>query len=736
VAALVLVVAAAILAPGAALADDRSDPEPGAETEASSTEATSAYSLWDLEAAAYYMSDYGGSGNLPNSYANVSGWYNTLRNSIYSIWFGYPRYCNVSGHDCFIYGNSSAWEDDWVDNNNYYIDTVDVVFYEGHGWPGGFTLRAPDDEYVQHGEVQGYWGNVDLEWVFLLSCSVIADSSRGDWYGAMAGLHGIAGFRNTAYDVNGFGPTLANYMVLGYDYSDAWFMACDSKQPSGVDAQIIVEDPAYWDESAYYQYGDAAHDGWYWWWWKSCGAEAPAHVTPEALNQTFPVYSTPPLSAAEVVTVTNKLSGAFEFDGGGRSIAATNFVSDTVDGTRIISDTEGRLLQIDKNTGLFYYYDPSRTFTPTVALARSGDAILTQEEAKVIADQFLADNGIMPGDAVFNSVANVELGAGTMNELGRGVAISETVSAYQVIYNRYLPATIVDAAGVATSHQIPVDGPGAKIKVYVDPNSTGAVQVATANQLGAVTGAMGGWRNVVPGGRAVSQIELLDYDTQILAIFNSKDLEPLASYESVPFPDAISKTVVTYTVSGWEEANGESQAEIYPAFRLNAEYMRVVTGTTGLTQTVVLTGSTWIAGNPDYMRPLARLEAVPAAGSVFSVGDAVTATAVDASRTLADLGYGAALNFAMADIQDAGDASYVWFLGDEVTGKQIGTGRTLNYTLTPEDLADPKGTLTTLVITLKVTDIGPSARNESLNSSTSNFSIDAVPYVYLPGVEK
>ncbi len=168
-----------ILVPASVLAEEIAPEadEPTVTDEQDDITAATAWSHGEHEVAAYFMSDYGGDGNLPNSQGNVTGFYNTLRYHPWTI-FGLPLWCNFSGNDCYIYGNASAWEDDFVDNNNNYIDQVDVVFYEGHGWPGGFTVRAPDDQYVQHGEVQGFWGNVDLEWMFLLSCSVIADSSR------------------------------------------------------------------------------------------------------------------------------------------------------------------------------------------------------------------------------------------------------------------------------------------------------------------------------------------------------------------------------------------------------------------------------------------------------------------------------------------------------------------------------------------------------------------------------
>ncbi|MCB0112767.1 MAG: hypothetical protein KDD84_01700, partial [Caldilineaceae bacterium] len=633
------------------------------------------------------------------------------------------RWCNFSGHDCYIYGNSAVWEDDFVDNNNSYIDQNDIFFYEGHGWPGGFTVRAPDDEYVQHGEVQGDWGDVDLEWGFLLSCSVIADSSRGSWHGAMDRMHGIAGFRNTAYDVNGFGSKLATYIVFGYTYKDAWFKTCDTKQPSGVQAQIIVEDSKFWNESAYNQLSDVSHDGTYWYWWKSCGAEAPSSLTPAQLGDVFPIFQTPPLSASEQVTVENNLAAAFAF-GLGRDGNAIS--TEIITGTKLITDTQGRQLEIDADTGLFYYYDPARTFTDTTESLQA-QAILTPADAKDIADAFLREKGILPTDAVFNTVDDVVIGSAG----GADAAAVEAVTGYQVIYNRYLTADVVNAAGVAQTVQIAVDGPGSKIKVYVDPTAANNPQVANANQVdAAVVGAMGGWRPTqAPVGRAVDTVPLLDYQTQILKLFESNDLEPLASYESVPFTGADAKTAISYTVTGWEESSGEDQNMIYPSFRISAVYTDT-DGAGTVQDPVVFTGSTWIAGNPQFMRPLAKVATLPDLDKRYVLGDTIAATAADASKTLAELGYDAALNFVMGGPNAL--FSYEWYLGDVETGTKIGDGATLDYQLAISDFGPVKDGVAPLIITLKVTNTATDST--SLNHSISSFKINAVPSVYLPGL--
>ena len=718
-----------ILVPASVLAQDVAPEagEPAATDDLDEADATAAWSHGGHEVAAYYMSDYGGSGNLPNSQSNVTGFYNTLRYHPWTV-YGLPRWCNFSGHDCFIYGNASAWEDDWVDNNNNYIDSVDVVFYEGHGWPGGFTMRAPDDKYVQHGEVQGLWGNVDLEWMFLLSGSVIADSSRANWYGAMDRMHGIAGFRNTAYDVKGFGSAVAEEIVFGYSYKDAWFKACDTKQPGGVQAQIIVEDNHFWNESAYTVYPDANHDGSWWYWWKSCGAPTTGGVTAVQLDNTFPAYLTPALSLAEAENELSGLSSAFDITGGTEaagtfSLAASNAI--TIGASWIISDTAGRWLEMDRNTGQFYYYDPERTFTDPALRGASAQAVLTEKDAELIATQFLTSTNLLPQDAVFNTVAHVVAGQVSGNAAAGTVQVNETTTGFQVIYNRYLPATVVNAAGVAETVPIPVDGPGSKIKVYVDPTAGGQVAVATANQLGSVVGAMGGWREVSAASAAGGQVEisLLDYDTQIKPMFRNNVLRPLIAYTDVPLPDATTK-IMTYTVSGWEEANGESQDMIYPAYRIDATYQQTKT-VDGVKESVVFTGSTWIAANPGFMRPYASIDQKPP-NKNFTVGDTVKAMAADASQTLATLGFGNALNFVMG----AGDTYlYTWYLGDPETGKQIGQGQPLNYTLTIDDLAGIKDTLT---ITLQVDNSGTS--HSSLRTSTVTHQVLGVPPIFLPSI--
>ena len=74
-------------------------------------------------------------GDLPNAIANGWGVYNQLGS------FGWVKR--------FIWTNGNSWESDFKrnslgGNNQAWVDNVDLMFYEGHGWPGGFTFYNGD----------------------------------------------------------------------------------------------------------------------------------------------------------------------------------------------------------------------------------------------------------------------------------------------------------------------------------------------------------------------------------------------------------------------------------------------------------------------------------------------------------------------------------------------------------------------------------------------------------------
>jgi hypothetical protein len=174
----------------------------------------------------------------------------------------------------------SSWERDFRENTDTgldpsYVDNVDMTFYMGHGWPGGFTFDndTRDKGALYHNEPAGTvrWGNQDLEWLALVSCSVLrqdAPGSGGAWYQRWGqefdGLHLLLGFHTSAYDWSGFGDRFADWMLgrrIGpvtlppVSIVAAWLQASKEQQPDGVVPAVM----GVYGPSGVSNYGDYFH---------------------------------------------------------------------------------------------------------------------------------------------------------------------------------------------------------------------------------------------------------------------------------------------------------------------------------------------------------------------------------------------------------------------------------------------------------------------------------------------
>lgn len=686
----------------------------GVGTEVSAT----LHSEWPLEVGVYYIADYPGTADdLPNAASNGWGVYNTLRN------YGW---CNFSGNGCFLWSNANAWEEDfrrpdWGGTNDYWVDKVDLAFYEGHGNPSGFTFYTPsgygthDDSFLSYNDARLSWGDGDLEWMALLSCSVLADSHLGDWAWTLNGLHLLMGFKTTAYDVYGFGPTFANLVGQNWYLPAAWFRACDQKQPPGVVARVLAEESYMWYDRASYQYPDI-WDNDYYWWTHTCGSELPRAVDVSQIGE-MPVFETPPLSLDEQNQEWDTLTTAFGFEVGNTVMAADS-------PTRTVS-ADGRELEMDNDSGLFYYIDHTKLFTETQP-ALSGLTLLTAEQAQATADAFLTNNGLMPGDAQFYEVVEDTQTQATLpgRQAGLSLGAAEVVTTtadYQVIYSRVITYT-PPGLNLSAPMEFSVVGPGAKLKVYVEPTASSLALQQTGT--GDVSGAMGGWRRVqAEGGPTLkAMVPVLPYD-KVEKLF--EQLEPQVALANVPFQNPTNKEVLSYTLAYWEGPAGVGQGELIPAYALTAKYSGSVDVSPGVTETQVVTGVTYIPSNAEYIRPYAKIIANSAEGKVVVPGDKVVLTAADASLTLAQLGHDASLDFVLG----SGDVVYEWYRGSVADGNSIGTGRTITYTVTLAGEDAVKGPVAQNIV-LRVVDLAPRYEAESLDS----LPIEIMPPLYLPAI--
>lgn len=177
----------------------------------------------------------------------------------------------------FNWSCQSSWERDFRENglDPNYVDNVDMAFYMGHGWPGGFTFdnAERDKGALYHNEPTGtvQWGNQDLEWLALVSCSVLrqdAPGSGGAWYERwgqeFSGLHLLLGFHTSAYDWSGFGDRFADWMLgrrIGpvnlppVSIVAAWLQASKEQQPDAVVPAVM----GVYGPSGVSNYGDYFH---------------------------------------------------------------------------------------------------------------------------------------------------------------------------------------------------------------------------------------------------------------------------------------------------------------------------------------------------------------------------------------------------------------------------------------------------------------------------------------------
>jgi len=151
----------------------------------------------------------------------------------------------------FNWSGVNAWERDFKEGptglDSTYVDNADIVFYIGHGNGGGFTFESNhDDGTLSYTDAAGAWGDLDLEWLALLSCQVLKHDYNGQtwsqrWGPSFDGLHLLLGFETNAHDWPAFGGTFADW-ALGRHWSfftlpampvrSSWFLAKWEQQPA------------------------------------------------------------------------------------------------------------------------------------------------------------------------------------------------------------------------------------------------------------------------------------------------------------------------------------------------------------------------------------------------------------------------------------------------------------------------------------------------------------------------
>jgi hypothetical protein len=663
-----------------------------------------------LEVGVEWVEDYStlGWSNLPATEPDALGLRNRLRN------------CGWISR--FAYGNNSAWEQDWKGYNKpgggkeyAYIDNVDLAYFAGHGGSSGFYFNSTvDDHKLDYDDCYMNWGDGDAEWIGIAACNVLADSHRLDWVWCMDGLHLLMGFTTTMADVP-HGDWFGWYICHNYNMTQAWFRAADGLQPSGKVARVIAEQSYQFYDKWYNHTSADPWDYYYHWWDHTVGSEPARQVDISQLAGEMPVFETPALSLGEANAEWTQLGSAF----GVSTTPRSQLFNLTQPDPMFMSDDNQ--LEMDPSSGLYAYTELDSLWAEPISTTKRTRQV-SQEDAQDIADQFLNDNGLMPADAQFYEVTADTMsmaqtsGSAIIGKASENVLQTET-TAWQVIYSRILtyttPATLTH--GVAQEIDFSVMGPGAKLKVYVAPEVTAGLSTRAMAQE-AVIGGVGGWRSA-DSGRAVQEtVPILDYN-QIEALFN--ELEPTVALSYIPL-DSTSRQVLSHTVAYYEQPIGTGQFQLIPVYVLDVEYT--------LEGSEVISTPAYIPANPQYMAPLAEIEAdIP---SIVSVGDQLVFEAVDASSNLADVGYDASLTFPLGS-GDSENYLYNWYRDSVASENKLGSGPVLTYTVDLGAGFHPGSGTVAQTIILEVIDGGGDLQQEP-DTSYATTQVDVYSYIFLP----
>ncbi|MBX2997162.1 MAG: hypothetical protein KF893_01535 [Caldilineaceae bacterium] len=714
-----------------------------------------------LEFGVWWVEDYPpagpGGADLPATRPDALGLRDKLTSTCKVSFLGicWSNWSTPTWTPRFIFGNSNAWASDWrPPSDNIYIDSVDLAYFAGHGSKSGiyFGAGSPTPTLVSKTQVVNAWGDRDLDWIGLAACNVLDDpiSNLQDWGNAMNGVRLIMGFKTVMNDVP-HGREFGHYIREGYTFTQAWFKAADKLQSQNRVARVLAEQQAYFDDRPA-QHNAVTVVNWpKYFRTHTVGSEPARFVDATQLNGEMPVLKVQPLDLAEVSGRINTLESAF---GVTITIPTTGTqsagIQAVLDNGGIFYSEDGKL-EMDGVYGLFLHTDTDNLWMTESARslqAAAGVAMqaISEDEAQRIADGFLTDNGLKPGDAQFYEVVADTLSTMDITTDPSGVSaaaiVAEKTTNFQVIFSRIITYELsLDGRQTTDPIEFSVMGPGSRLKVYVDTQvPAGLSGAALYNE--SVLGAQGGFRRIqlpveAAATGALQMVQMLPEAT-VKKLFDH--LESTVALDHIPLEpsEIVSRSIRSITPAYWEGPIGFEQGELIPVYAFELDnYMK-----DEVDSTYLVTSTTYIPVNPEYMAPLARISSTVDLDENATPGQTIVLEALDASKTLEELGLdpspndGSPLNFNLGT--EGGVFLYDWYINEvsaetKLTPKDGTGGRILEYTIDLGLGVDAKdSSMGTQRILLVVTDTGKSSEP---NSSQAVLTLNATPPIYLPAVQ-
>ena len=168
-------------------------------------------------------------------------WPNPLSHSDESATDFYNTLGNAGWIKRFCLGDRQTAVNQWSDNDENYVDGVDITWFSGHGHQAYLLLTNNPLDWVQFNLVE--WGDYDAEWILLHSCHTteIPGNFKGLLHKALNGAHLICGFNTIGYDFADDGENCAQRLLNGEKVRFAWFNAMDETHPDTIRVGIIGE---------------------------------------------------------------------------------------------------------------------------------------------------------------------------------------------------------------------------------------------------------------------------------------------------------------------------------------------------------------------------------------------------------------------------------------------------------------------------------------------------------------
>jgi len=161
------------------------------------------------------------------------------------------------GIDCdFFFTNDAAWDTDFEEYDDEYVDITDLLFYSGCGGYDAiyFNYEDSDGDSISTPCEMKYDGTMlgtkDLEWLCLFGDMTLprynpsSPELAAKWAGVLnGGLHHIHGFWSQIGDSAqsaDFGKKFAEYLTSNYTIMASWVYAADDTLPSGTTIESYV----------------------------------------------------------------------------------------------------------------------------------------------------------------------------------------------------------------------------------------------------------------------------------------------------------------------------------------------------------------------------------------------------------------------------------------------------------------------------------------------------------------